>query len=343
MRFFRILLIILPILFTAQACNFLFGDIYGDKPSGARGVYVSTDNGDSWGEANGLQGSQNLRQARILRLVIEPGKPDNLLAASVNTGLFASDSKAKEWFALLPNFAAYDIFFNPSNPEEIFVAGAKGNLATILKSPDRGGAWLEIYNQPLGEAAVSAMIFDPKNPSLFYAGLTSGIVLKSIDRGQTWNAVADLGDRIVSLSIASDQSIYALTRNQGLKKSQDAGKSWAGIKAPEQAKQFFDFFVDSTNSQVWYLGTNSGLYKTTSGGSTWIRLALPADPEFSSVSAVTASATNPRLVFAAIRATIYRSSDGGVSWHPVGLATRQTVADIVIDPSEPNRIYASLK
>ncbi len=341
-RMFRIGVIVLPLMFTAQACN-LF-DFTGEQGSGSRGIFLSTDSGQTWEEAGKISKDKTLSGAAVSRLVIEPGKPNNILAATLNMGVFGSDNNGKNWVSLLPGFAAYDAFFNPRDSQEIFVAGSRNKLAVILKSPDRGGTWIQIYNEPTGQAAVTSLIFDARNPSVFYAGLSSGTVLRSIDGGNTWNTLSAVQDRIVDLALGSDgNTLYLLGRSQGLRRSADAGRTWTELNFPDKPAQYNDLFRDPANWSLLYVGTDKGLYTSLSGGAEWNKVPLPVTAEVNQISAVTTNPQSPSQIFAAIRSTIYRSDDRGATWSIQSLPTLRTISDIAIDPEEPNRIYVGLK
>ncbi len=344
LSFLRTGVLILSVLFTAQACNFFFGDLTGEQGSGPRGVFVSTDSGQSWQEAGKVSNDRNLSNAQISQVFIERGRPNNVLAASLNSGLYASEDRGQLWFPLLPNFSAHTAFINPNNSEEIFVAGTRNRLAAILKSPDRGSSWVQLFNEPNGQAAVTSMIFDSRNAAIFYAGLSTGTILRSTDFGVTWNALTNVQDRVVELLLSPDNRyLYALGRTKGLKRSENGGNSWTDLEIPDQPASFHDILIDPGNSAVLYLSTDKGLFRSFDSGSTWSRVILPATLEVSNVTAVGVNPLNSRQIFAGIRSTFYRSDDSGQTWSVIALPTVRKISSIVIDPLEPNRIYIGLE
>mgnify|MGYP001558119072 CR=1 FL=1 len=340
----KALFIIIPILFTAQSCNFLFGDLSGQEGSGPRGIYLSVDGGQSF-EAIGQVGKdKNLSAAQVLNIFIEPGSSQNLLAATFNAGVYASENQGQNWVLLLPNFGAYAAFINPGNNQEIYAAGNRNKFPTILKSPDRGGTWVDIYSQPTAQGSVTALVSDRRNTAILYAGLTSGTVIKSLDGGQTWNALTDFDDRVQELGFSSDgRTLFALGRSSGLKKSEDAGKTWTDLVFPEKPGSYNDLAVDYQSSGTLYLATDEGLLVSFDLGANWSKLSLPATPEVNVPSAVAVNPKNNRQIFAAVRSTIYRSDDRGTTWRTESLRTNRVVSRIAIDPTEPNRIYVGLK
>lgn len=342
----KALIAILPIVFTAQACDFLFGGIYqGDERTGPRGVFVSTDNGQTWQESNRIGREKTLATARVSNIIIEQTNPKNLIVTTLNEGVYVSDDAAKKWTAILPAAVGYDAFINPKNSQEIFVAGIRNGLAAILKSPDRGGTWIQAYNEPEGEAAVTTLAFDPGSPKIFYAGLSTGTVLKSTDAGATWNAVMDLKDRVVKLAVAPDGkgTVYLLSQVQGLRRSVDGGRTWTELKLDPPPERHRDLVLEPGNAAVLYMGTDKGLFKSTRGGAEWSQVALPVTPEVSDVSAVAINPGKPQQVFVGLFSTLYRSDDRGATWRTFGLPTNRIINDIKIDPIEPNLMYLGLK
>lgn len=340
----KVFLTIVPLLFTAQACNFLFGELGGEQGSGSRGVFMSTDGGQTWEERNTIGKDKDLAGAQISRIIFAPSDPKSLLAVSFNSGVFATNTGGEQWFSLLPSFAGYDAFINPQKPAEVFVAGSREQVATILKTGDSGSTWVQIYAEPVGRAAVVALAYDPRNPLVFYAGLSTGTILKTLDAGNTWNTLVNFSDRLMKILLSDDgQEIYVLSRAQGLRRSPDGGKSWTSLKIPETPGQYNDFVLQTGNAATAYLATDKGLFKTQDGGTTWVKLLLPATPQVNNVSAVAINPQNSRQVFAAIRSTVYRSDDSGASWRTQSLATNRVMSQIVVNPAEPNRIYAGLR
>lgn len=340
----KALIVVLPLIFTAQACNFLFGDLSGNEGSGVRGVFMSQDGGQSW-EAIGKVGKdKNLAAAQILNIFIEPANPNNILAATFNAGVYGSDNGGQNWVLLLPKFGAYTAFISPSNSQDIFVAGNRNSYPMILKSPDRGGTWVELYSQPAGQGSVSSLIMDPRNSSVLFAGLTSGTIIKSLDGGHNWNSVTDFDDRIVRIAFSTDaRTIYALCKVQGLKKSQDGGRTWSELALPEKANAYNDLVVDERGGSTIFVANNQGLFVSFDAGEKWTELSLPVSPELDAISAVAVNPQNNRQIFATIKSTIYRSDDRGATWRTESLPTNRVVGDIAIDKSEPNKIYVGLK
>ncbi len=106
-----------------------------------------------------------------------------------------------------------------------------------------------------------------------------------------------------------------------------------------------------SNPDIMYVGTASGgLWKSTSGGIKW-------DPIFdkevtASIGAVAIQQSNPSVIWVGTGEGnprnslnggygIYRSLDGGKSWQLKGLEKTRHIHRIIIDPTNPNVVYAA--
>ena len=106
-----------------------------------------------------------------------------------------------------------------------------------------------------------------------------------------------------------------------------------------------------SNPDVMYVGTASGgLWKSTSGGIKW-------EPVFekeltASIGAVAIQQSNPSVIWIGTGEGnprnslnggfgIYRSLDGGKNWTAMGLKNTRHIHRVIIDPTDPNTIYAA--
>lgn len=109
--------------------------------------------------------------------------------------------------------------------------------------------------------------------------------------------------------------------------------------------------VVNSNPDIMYVGTASGgLWKSTSGGIKWEPIF---DKEVtSSVGAVAIQQSNPSVIWVGTGEGnprnslnggygIYKSVDGGKNWKAMGLEKTRHIHRVVIDPTNPNVVYAA--
>ena len=106
-----------------------------------------------------------------------------------------------------------------------------------------------------------------------------------------------------------------------------------------------------TNPELIYLGTASGgVWKTVNGGISW-QPVFDEQPILN-IGSVAIQQSNPSVVWVgtgegnprnsvSIGAGIYKSPDGGKSWKMMGLEKTRNIHRIIIDPNNPNTVYAA--
>ncbi len=204
-------------------------------------------------------------------------------------------------------------------------------LAALLSFPSFGaGAKIDpallagLKARSIGPAAMSGRIAsidsDPRNPSVIWVGSATGGVWKSESAGLTWEPVFD------------DQPVASI-----------------GAVA-----------IDPTNSSVVWVGTGEGnprnsvsigegLFKTLDGGKTWKRMGLEKTEH---IHRIAIDPRNPQVAYVAALGKIwgenpergvYKTTDGGVTWRRVLYVDERTgCADLVMDPSNPNKLFAAM-
>ncbi len=103
--------------------------------------------------------------------------------------------------------------------------------------------------------------------------------------------------------------------------------------------------VDPTYPDTVYAGTwGTGVFKTTNGGETWYPINTGLNNSF-----IWSLAVNPlqsNIVYAGTdRDKLYKSVNGGASWFQssYGIQEKAIVYDILIDPTNPDRVYISTR
>ena len=108
--------------------------------------------------------------------------------------------------------------------------------------------------------------------------------------------------------------------------------------------------VVTSNPDIMYAGSASGgLWKSTSGGVKWEPIF--EDQPTASIGAVAIQQSNPSVIWVGTGEGnprnslnggygIYKSLDGGKSWQSMGLENTRHIHRVVIDPTNPNIVYA---
>jgi photosystem II stability/assembly factor-like uncharacterized protein len=103
---------------------------------------------------------------------------------------------------------------------------------------------------------------------------------------------------------------------------------------------------------VFYIGVNNGgVWKTDDYGLTW--RPIFDDQPTGSIGAVAVAPSNPEIVYVgsgeglqrpdlSVGDGMYKSADGGKTWRHLGLRDGQQIPAILVDPRDPNRVFAAV-
>ncbi|MBI2428353.1 MAG: glycosyl hydrolase [Ignavibacteriales bacterium] len=188
-----------------------------------------------------------------------------------------------------------------------------------LKSSTFGG----MKFRSIGPAVVGGRIIDfavhPDNRSTYYVGVASGGVIKTTNGGTTWDYVFEN---------EGSYSIGSVVLNPS-----NPHEAWVG--------------TGELNSQR-SVGYGDGLYKSEDGGKSWKKMGLDKSEH---ISAIVFDPRNTKTMYVAAQGPLwkeggdrglYKSTDGGATWKNLLKPGEHTgVSDIVLDPRNPEVVYAS--
>ena len=177
--------------------------------------------------------------------------------------------------------------------------------------------------------------------SKVYAGVWGEGVYRAVSGENSWWPTSLVGPtQVTSLVIdpASPAVVYAGTRGSGIRRSTTGGDIWGETTGLED-KEVWSLAITSTASSIYaYAGAGGEIYTSTNGinwdlaGGTGIGTekfyVLVVDPQDS------------RTVYVGTKGKgVYRTTDGGISWTPRGLADK-TVRALALHPDDSEIIYA---
>jgi uncharacterized protein (TIGR03437 family) len=223
-------------------------------------------------------------------------------------------------------FAAVEaLVANPTNPQNLYAAASDTGA---FKSTDGGNTWTAIGNG-ITEPFLYQMALNPSNPSVLYAGgvlLGGGLpgeVYRTVDGGADWSLVDSFTDSLTQLAVDPQKptTVYAispppttiLNNSPADAVSTDGGNTWNPLTAP--AFGINQFLVDPI--------TEGSLYAYTYG-----------------ILGGLSGFVNPKI-FIVFFSTLYRSTNGGVSWQTANVTP--TAPGPIADPTtKPATIYAGI-
>ncbi len=120
---------------------------------------------------------------------------------------------------------------------------------------------------------------------------------------------SNIGARVTDLELDPSTAgrVYAAMASGGIFRSDDAGATWFPIFDDQPVLTIGDIAVDPSNGNILYAGTG----ESNSSSFSWFGYGM------------------------------YKSTDGGSTWAPIGLQNSRYIGRVVVDPSNGNRLWAA--
>lgn len=188
-----------------------------------------------------------------------------------------------------------------------------------MSSQTFNGLRLRSLGPAFTSGRVSGFAVDPNNPARYFVAAASGGVWKTVNNGTTWTPVFD---REGSYSIGA----IALDPKNPL-------TVWVG--------------TGENNSQR-SVSYGSGLYRSDDGGRTWKNVGLKTSEH---IGRIAIDPKDSNIVFVAAQGPLwgpggdrglFKTTDNGKTWKNIlNISENTGVTDVVIDPRNPETIYAA--
>jgi len=164
----------------------------------------------------------------------------------------------------------------------------------------------------------------------------------------------------IDVNLAEPENIYVGTASGGLWHSPNDGITWEPLTEELPTQSIGAVKLQQSNPDVIWLGTGegnprnsqssgNGVYKSIDGGRTWTHLGLE---NTRNIHRVIIHRDNPDVVYVGAQGPawgdneergVYKTTDGGKTWEKVLYKNERTgVADLVVDPNNPNKMFAAM-
>lgn len=268
------------------------------------GLLRSKDGGETWKKF----ASDLPKDAQISALCVVENK--TLLAGTTSDGIFRSTDGGATWTHMIDGA----VLSMHCTKTDVFAGLATG----VLASADGGQSWTAMDTPPVHDLRHIVYV----KGRLLVGGRYS-ILMRYDDSAEIWQPVTDAPLPMTMLHALDNGTLFAAGPD-GLMRSADAGDTWNTVVAGGAGHIGRMTLLDDGNggTQGWAASADGGyLLRTHDGGQTWEMSNSP----FGILPVVALQAvqqTTDPLVFAATYdarrriAQFWRSTDGGVRWHP---------------------------
>ena len=178
----------------------------------------------------------------------------------------------------------------------------------------------------------TCMMVDPRNNDTIWAGMEVDGVYKSLDGGDNWGRLPDLGPdpghgdiHSMTLKTGASSAVYC-TSPFGIATSHDEGENWdyhyfSKFHEADTVSYCRGMVIKADNPDVMFVGngdlipgTTGAVQRTKDAGESWEPVSLPVKPN-SVIYSMGTHEERPNVIIAAsLLGYVYVSEDGGDSW-----------------------------
>lgn len=341
-------------------------------PNPQRGIYKSTDGGESWFKSLFISDSTG-----AIDIVIDPQNSSNLIAAmwervrkpttshlyGKTSGIFRSTDAGNSWFGLnqgsgLPNpdiqqVGRIGLALCTTQPNILYALYNDGyNYLGLFKSDNFGDSWFSVDPDRELQAGYAGFSWyfgqvrvNPVNPSIVYVMDVS--FMRSSDSGNNWPVKYGYSgpqhfhvDHHALAFHPDNPDIIIGGNDGGINISTDGGINWSTPKNIS-VTQFYEIGLDYINPMRLYGGTQDNNTIRTKTGSLddWERI-LGGDGMYVIVDPI-----NPDIIYAESQfGNLAKSTNGGSSFYSIlnGISSSDPTnwsTPVVMDPNNNNILY----
>ncbi len=195
---------------------------------------------------------------------------------------------------------------------------------------------------------------------------TSSAQKISLDQFKTWKprniGPAGMSGRITAIDavVADPNTIYLGAASGGVWKTTNQGASWEAVFEEQPILNIGSIAIQQSNPSTVWVGTGEGnprnsislgegMYKTIDGGKSWKKMGLE---KTRNIHRIIVDPSNPNTVYAGAIGNpyaehpergVFKTTNGGETWEKI-LFTNDTsgVADMIMDPSNPNKLFVAM-
>ncbi len=173
---------------------------------------------------------------------------------------------------------------------------------------------------------------------------------------------AGMSGRVTAIDavVSNPDIIYLATASGGVWKTENSGNTWKPIFDEQPLLNMGAIAIQQSNPSVVWAGTGEGnprnslnigggLFKSLDAGKTWSMVGLERTRN---IHRILIDPNNPDVVYVAAIGNpyaphpergVYKTTDGGITWKQI-LYTNDSsgCADLVMDPSNPNKLLANM-
>ncbi len=330
----------------------------------------SSDGGNKWENVALSENPTAAFPGAIYSFVIHADDSNVIYLGGAHSGLWKSTNGGRTWnrvtdaSGILDASAdVYTIKISSTNPNIIYIAAYVKNRGRVLKSEDAGEHFTELYATSVDKTVVFSIVVDPANIKHVLASTGEGMLIETVNGGQTWRIKKSFAKPLVRLvaNPADIQELYAVNADGNVLKSVTGGNDWSdpigkssqsNVALEQYPPKVFDFFgssadtsqaifiLDPSDSSRAYLAGDKNFLRSNDAGLTWHEMTLLFAKELLPVTAVAVDPHKSSTIFVSAASELQKSTDDGATWSGVPLPTGMSIKNLIIDPKDSQIMFA---
>jgi photosystem II stability/assembly factor-like uncharacterized protein len=214
--------------------------------------------------------------------------------------ILSAEGKRDRWEVGGPQFPGCEIsdVAGSAQPNRLYAAQNGGAPGPQIHRSESGGlTWESLGVMP---GRISSIVASPADADTVYAACEDGTLLRSTDRGESWEELA------VPYEVGTGRSLRPA------------------------------IMLDPSSADRIYVGSAAGAFRSNDGGASW----RPIGEAGFDVRRLAVPAGNPNLIYAQAANGVMRSNDGGATWSDVtGSLPSAFGFAVEVHAQEPETIY----
>ena len=316
------------------------------------GVFKSVDKGETWEQKVFVRQIkkkkvETIGYVNVYKLRFDPQNSQTVYLASREDGLYVTYNGGDKWYYLSPFKGRIDdVVVHPKSRNIIYLA--RGNK--IYKTTNGGESWGNVYLESLPNRRINCLAIDSYDPKKVYAGISDGRLIRSVDAGESWEAIANFKDNIAQILINKNDTriIYVATSSTGIYRTADRGNTWQNITVNDKREDLREFHgirefraavFDQTKFDSLVIATRYGLLRTDNGGKSWQAYKLLTLPGTILINSLAVNPKNNQEIYYITNHTLFKTDDGGENWVTRALPTSRIGCALLVNPEHPQILF----
>jgi photosystem II stability/assembly factor-like uncharacterized protein len=325
--------------------------VYADKVGYFKGIYRSSDHGDSWVKKdNGIDQYAFASYGWWFgRIKVDPGDPD--IAYLIAFGLHRTLNGGNQWQEIWDWNVHVDqhvLAIDPDNHSILYL----GNDGGFYKSVSMGNSWSRNPSLPITQFYTVEVA--EQNPQKIFAGAQDNGTVRTVNGSlNNWQEVLGGDGMTVLVDPVNNNYAYAEFQYGGLRRSTNGGSSFitamSGINASDRFNWHAPYTLDPSNPATLYFGTHR-LYRSEDHAVSWAPVSgdltngdEPGNLAYNTLTTVSVSPLNGNVIYTGSDdGNVYCSVDGALTWvkRSENLPDRW-VTCVTADPLMESRVYVT--